>query len=377
MGSITPYESAAGKRYRVRYRKPDHTQTDKRGFKTKREAELFLASVEVSKARGEFVSAADAKAAIGELGVTWLDHQTHLKPSSLRPVQIAWRLYVEPRWGQIAVGSVRHSEVQAWVSEMSSSRGATTVLRAYGVLAGILDVAVRDRRLLSNPARGINLPRKVRKEHLYLSHEQVHALADASGDHRTFVLLLAYTGLRWGEAIGLRARDLDMNRRRINVSVNAVEVGQEIEVGTPKSHKRRTVPFPRLLEAALQEQSKGKSRDDLLFGDKDGLHMRRTRVSGGSRSWFKTALINAGLEPMTLHDLRHTAASLSVSAGANVKAIQRMLGHASAAMTLDIYADLFDDDLNAVSDRLDEAYQRSVVGKKWADDDVDASHKDK
>jgi integrase len=68
------------------------------------------------------------------------------------------------------------------------------------------------------------------------------------------------------------------------------------------------------------------------------------------------------LEPMTIHDLRHTAASLAVSAGANVKAVQRMLGHASAAMTLDVYADLFDDDLNAISDRLDEAYQRTIVG---------------
>jgi integrase len=68
---------------------------------------------------------------------------------------------------------------------------------------------------------------------------------------------------------------------------------------------------------------------------------------------------------MTLHDLRHTAASLAISAGANVKAVQRMLAHASAAMTLDVYSDLFDDDLNAVSDRLDKAYQRSVVGKRY------------
>ena len=65
---------------------------------------------------------------------------------------------------------------------------------------------------------------------------------------------------------------------------------------------------------------------------------------------------------MTAHDLRHTAASLSISAGANVKAVQKMLGHKSAAMTLDVYADLFDDDLNAVAAKLD-----SVVGKLWAD----------
>lgn len=103
-----------------------------------------------------------------------------------------------------------------------------------------------------------------------------------------------------------------------------------------------------------------------MFSDRWGFHMRRTRVSAGSRSWFKNALNAAQLEPMTLHDLRHTAASLAISAGANVKAVQRMLGHASAAMTLDTYADLFDDDLDAVSEGLDAAYEKSLVGKMWA-----------
>ncbi len=68
---------------------------------------------------------------------------------------------------------------------------------------------------------------------------------------------------------------------------------------------------------------------------------------------------------MTLHDLRHTAAGLAVSAGAHVKAVQRMLGHASAAMTLDTYADLFDADFDAVSDALDELRARTVVGDSW------------
>jgi integrase len=279
---------------------------------------------------------------------------------------------VRPRWGPRQVGEIRHSEIQSWIKELSEGadkpRSATTVIRAYGVLAAILDVAVRDRRILSNPARGVNLPRKTSKEHIYLNHQEVHALAAHSGDRATLVLLLAYTGLRWGEAIGLRVRDVDHDRRRITISLNAVEVGGAIEVGTPKTHKRRTVPFPRLLEAQLREQAGGKANDDLLFSDLNGDHLRRTRVSAGSRSWFKTALAKAELRPMTLHDLRHTAASLAISAGANVKAVQRMLGHASAAMTLDTYSDLFDDDLNNVSDRLDAAYEKAVVGKMWADD---------
>ena len=81
MAGVEAYQTAHGRRYRVRYRKPDRTQTDKRGFRTRRDAELFLASIEVSIARGEFVDAGAARATIGELGGSWIRNQTHLKPS--------------------------------------------------------------------------------------------------------------------------------------------------------------------------------------------------------------------------------------------------------------------------------------------------------
>ncbi|WP_378144790.1 tyrosine-type recombinase/integrase [Cnuibacter sp. UC19_7] len=367
MATISSYQTAAGKRYRVRYRTPDHRQTDKRGFKSKKDAELFAASIEIKKATGEFIDAAAGRVTMTALGADWIATQSHLKPSSFRPVEIAWRLHVEPRWGSRRVGDIRHSEVQTWVSELTSAgKSATTVLLSYGVLASILDVAVRDRRLPSNPARNVKLPRKLKREHRYLTHAQVIALADNAGDRRALVLLLAYTGLRWGEAIGLRVKDVDLVRRRVTVSENAVEVDGQIIVGTPKTHKRRQVPFPRFMVGLLREAIKGKGRDALVFSDAYGFHLRRTRVSTGSRSWFKTALEHAGLEPMTLHDLRHTAASLSIASGANVKAVQRMLGHASAAMTLDTYADLFDDDLDVLAARLDEAAASAIVGKTWA-----------
>jgi integrase len=182
---------------------------------------------------------------------------------------------------------------------------------------------------------------------------------------------LGYTGLRWGEAIGLRVRDIDLGRRRINISVNAVEVGTAIVVGTPKTYKRRSVAFPSFLGDALKSQVANKGADDLVFPGATGDHLRR--ATRGARSWFKTALVTAGLESMTLHDLRHTAASLAISSGANVKAVQRMLGHASAAMTLDVYANLFDDDLDAVAQGLDEAARRTIVGKMWANPPAEPS----
>jgi hypothetical protein len=199
MGTIETYTISAGKRYRVVYRRPDHRQTSKRGFTTKRAAQLFLASIEVAKARGEFIDAGAARVSINELAIGWLEGQTHLKPSSFRPVEAAWRVHVKSAWGGRVVGEVQHSEVQRWVSRLAASgKSPTVVLRAYGVLAGILDIAVRDRRILVNQARGVNLPRRVSKKHVYLSHAQVTRLAANSGKHGLLVNVLAYTGLRWG-----------------------------------------------------------------------------------------------------------------------------------------------------------------------------------
>ena len=364
MGSITAYATAAGKRFRVRYRKPDHAQTDKRGFRTKRDAELFLASVEVSKARGEFVDATAGRLTVGEIGADWIRHQDHLKPSSALPLEIAFRLHVSPRWAAIPVSGVQFSDVQNWVSNIDG--GATKVIRAYGVLAAILDVAVRDRRILSNPARGVKLPRKTHKEQRYLSHQQLHDLASASGHHQALILFLGYTGLRWGEAVGLRVRDIDLVRRRVNVEVNAVEVGGAIVVGTPKTHKRRSVAFPAFLGDELRKCAHGRGPEALVFPSVNGDYLRR--ATRRERSWFTTALSTAGIDAMTVHDLRHTAASLAISSGANVKAVQRMLGHASAAMTLDVYSSLFDDDLDAVANSLDRAARELVVGKMWANE---------
>lgn len=111
MGSITGYETASGKRYRVRYRKPDHSQTDKRGFRTKRDAELFLASVEMKKATGEYVDPATARATVGRLGSAWLASRSHVKASTAYVYESAWRLHVEPTWGNTMIGTIRHSEV--------------------------------------------------------------------------------------------------------------------------------------------------------------------------------------------------------------------------------------------------------------------------
>ncbi len=356
MATVEAYETKSGRRYQVRYRTPERRQTKRRGFTTKRTAEEFAATVEVRKLQGEYVDAARARVTVGEMGPAWLARQTHLKPSTLRTVEIAWRLQVEPRWGPVRVGDVEFTAVQQWVSELGARRSATVVKRALGVLSAVLNDALRDRRISSNPCVGVKTARKVPKRPEYLSHGQVAALAAAAGKHEAVVLVLGYCGLRWGEMAGLRVRDVDLHRRRLRVEQNAVEVSGGFEVGTPKTHERRSVPYPAFLHDWISELCEGRSRESILFAAEDGSHMRRSRTR---RGWFWRAARSVGLEGLAPHDLRHTAASLAVASGANVKAVQRMLGHKSAAMTLDTYADLFDDDLDAVATAMHEAALRS------------------
>ncbi|GAA4176340.1 tyrosine-type recombinase/integrase [Gryllotalpicola koreensis] len=358
MSTIKAYETAAGKRYRVRYRKPDGSQTDKRGFRTKRDAELFAATVEVKKARGEYVDPSLGRVTVAERSKSWLSaKKARAKASYYRTLEIAWHTHVEERWGGIRLVDIEFSDVQDWVSELAEKRSATVVIRAHGILAGILDTAVRDRRLARNEARGVVLPRKRKKKHVYLSHLQVEQLAAESREKATLVRVLAYTGVRWGEATALRVSDVDFGRRRLYVHENAVRVGPKTVVDDTKGGKARWVPFAPFLEFGLRAAAKGKRADELLFGDGEN-YLKTPDYRDG---WYAGAKKRAGLpESLTIHDLRHSAASFAVAAGANVKALQRMLGHESAAMTLDVYADLFDDDLDKVADALERSRDEAL-----------------
>jgi integrase len=297
--------------------------------------------------------------AIGDLGPAWLARQRgHMKASGFRSTESAWRIHVAPHWAQVRIGEVRHSDVAAWTSELSSTHSASIVRTAYSVLARLLDDAVRDRLLASNPARGVKLPKRPARRNVYLTAAQLQRLADESGAYGSLVLLLGVGGLRSGEAAALRVCDVDFLRRRVTLHRNAVTAGAQVVVGTLKGNRNRTVVLPEFVITAIATTAVSKDRDDLLWPATSGGHLRPP----GPRSWLDNAVRRAQkTDPefprITAHALRHTAASLAIHAGANPLVVQRMLGHASAAMTLDVYADLFESDLEAVAEK---------VGKLWA-----------
>ncbi|MGW5314513.1 tyrosine-type recombinase/integrase [Nocardia thailandica] len=377
MATTHRYENKTGVFWEVRYRTPDRRPTRKRGFKTKRDAERFGNSVEVSKDQGAYVDPSAGKITVGDLGPKWLSNQSgHMKPSGYRSYDSAWRIHVEPRWGKTPVSNIKPTAVKAWITKLATDPdtgrkvtdpetghmkgeglSAATIETCLRVLAGILGDAVADRRIVSNPARGVKLPKRRPKPRRYLTHEQVHALADQAKNHRAVVLLLAYCGLRWGELAALRVRDVNFLKGRITLTENAPMVGMKVVVGSLKGHSNRTVPIPKFVADELAVVCEGKGRDDLLWTNRKGEHVG---PPASKDSWMSGAVgrcmkADETFPRVTAHDLRHTAASLAVSAGANVKAVQKMLGHKSAAMTLDVYADLFDDDLDAVAERLEQS----------------------
>ena len=364
MATITRYSTASGDKWEVRYRTPEGKTTRKRGFATKRDAVAFSASTEVSKMTGAYVAPSAGRVTVGTVAARWETGLAGLAATTRASNLSVYRSHVAPRWSDVAVGKVKPSAVKAWVSEIHAAGvGPSTITRAVGVFRQVLAVAVEDGHLAANAAQDVPLPRRQHRARGYLTHGQVEALASRlEATDAALVRFLAYTGLRFGEAAGLVVADVDMLRRRVTVQRSVAEAGGKVVTTPGKTSTRRTVPVPAFLVVELSALMVGRSRDDLLFTGPGG---RVLRLSNWRRRVFSPALMAARFDDrefpeVTPHDLRHTAASLAISAGANVKAVQTMLGHSSAAMTLDVYSDLFPDDLEAVAARLDEARSASI-----------------
>jgi integrase len=376
MASIVAYKTKAGTPfYRVRYRKPGTNATaSKSGFKRKKDAEVWAAKNTVNISAGCYVDPLKGKTTVSDLhGAWWAKKQVTCKPSYLHTLEGSWNKYVEPKWGNRPIGGITKAEVQEWVGtlatqhensqgEAEKAKSASVVIRASGILSQILDDATEGFLIPRNVAGNLELPRKVKKKHPYLTAEQLAKLANECGrEWGPVVLVLGLVGMRWGELSGIRVEDVDTVRHRMVIWGSATQINSSIAEGTTKSNESRSVVYPRALDEIIERQMLGKKPEDLLFsGTLDG-HIRQPKNPKTGHSWFTSACDRAGVPRMTVHDLRHTAASLMVHSGANVRAVSRQLGHKSVAMTLNVYADLFDDDLTLVGDAMSDMLARESV----------------
>jgi integrase len=288
---------------------------------------------------------------LGGYAQEWLDSKHALKPSTRSRYQVVLDTAIAHH-ASMAMGDISRQFVREWVAELRTVMAPATVHKTVGVLRQVLAMAVAENRLVSNPVDAVELPSLTSVEQRFLTLEQLHRLADAAGENRPIVYVLGTCGLRFGEVAELRWRDVDLKNLRLRIARSVTLVDNRFVIGSPKNGKGRTVSLPLFVAELLAPADS----DALVFPDSEGGHMRGTNVR---RRWWSQAVAAAELYPrkdvdgktvhdFKLHELRHTAASLAIQAGANIKALQNMLGHESAGLTLDRYGHLYLSDVEAV-----------------------------
>ena len=348
-------------RYRARYMGPDRKWKSKT-FDRKIDAERWLRHQLTSIDKGEWVDPALRRTRFEDLADRWPVTIAGLAPKTRANYESLLRCHVLSHFGDWELAQVDRVTAREWLAGLQANGlSASRTRQARQVLTSILELAVEGGYLASNPARRLKVTGGTEREMLHLSAEQAASVSEATEELQTgsgaLVFFLAYGGLRWGEAVALRRGRCDLLRSRLLIRESLSEVSGRLYFGPTKTHQDRVIILPPFLRdrlAAHLATHVAKDPEALIFTSPKGEPLRS---SNWRRRVWRPACETSGMpEGLRIHDLRHTAASLLVSAGANVKAVQRHLGHATATQTLDRYAHLFTDDLEAIAERLEEVW---------------------
>jgi integrase len=341
------------KKWRARYRDPSGRERN-RSFERRAEAERFLTAIESAKDSDAYIDPSLGRVRLQSFAEKWL---MSVQPPTLKPK--TWSSYrsllnsrVLPALGDRPLASIKTSDVQAWIAAMHAERLSPSRIRqAHVTLRQILESAVRDGVVARNAAQGVKLPRLQHREAAFFEPDVVERIAEnMPAPYDLLTLTLGTLGLRWGEAVALRGRHVDLLRRRLRVEESLAEISGHLVFGSPKSHANRTVPLtPRLL-SALGAHLESVRADDLVFTAPEGGPLRHRNFT--RRLWHPT-LKRLSLPAVGLHVLRHSAAARLIGAGASPKALQQVLGHRSAAFSLTVYGHIFETDLDDLAAKLD------------------------
>jgi len=345
-----------GRGWVVRYRTPDGREHSK-SHATKTAADDFLATVAADLVRGDYLNPAAGKTQLADWSAHWLAMvRPTLRISTADGYESLLRSRILPRFGTTPLVAIRPSDVQEWIGAMTyEGLSVSRTKKCAIVLKMMMDAAVRDGMVRSNPVVGIKLPRIERHEAAYFAPDVVDALASAmsSVEYGLLVRVLGIGGLRFGESAALTRDRIDLLRRRILVRESLGEVGGKLIRDSTKNYQHRQVPIPPGLANDLAEHlevSVSPGGDAPVFQSPHGQYLRYRAFHG--RVWRPT-LVALDLPPVGLHVLRHSAAARLIQAGGSPKAVQSILGHRSAAFTLTVYGHLFDSDLDDLAARLE------------------------
>lgn len=363
--------------YRIRELIGDRQITLATGYANKRAAQEAMAILKAEQLTGTGIVPRGGERIFGEyLDQWWADRKdSYTKLRTRESIEGVMERYLRSMLGHLTMDQLSHpTVVQRWVGDLLAGRtkvakpkalSPTTVRNAHGLLFQIMQDAVKVYRLIrANPCANTKLPDEVDVEMRFLTPAEADRLIAALPPHwRPLVLFLLATGCRWGEALGLRMKNLDVLARRARILKKTIEIGGKFVDEEPKSRRgRRTVRFPiRVADALVPITVIDDDRERRVFlGPRGGMiaHKRFYPV-------WHAATKAAGLAGLRVHDLRHTHVAWLIAANVPLSAISRRIGHKSIAVTDDIYGHLLEEVDERLVAALDEAMGVIEMGGDW------------
>ncbi len=333
----------------------------------KKDAQKYLTAKLREKDLGQFVE--PAAIPLKEYMDGWLEEvaKPRLKENTFDGYKWIVERYIQPALGSKRLSDLQPYQVQKFYNDrQKKGLSARTVRYTHSVLSSALKQAVKWRRIFQNPCDLCQLPKQNKVEMKYFTPEEVKLFLCTAKDskHYALFLLTIETGLRPGEYLGLQWKDIDLEGQRISVR-RAVKVrkGGGFYFTEPRTKKsRRSIPVSDSVLSALKAHrsdqlkesfSLGRNyqKNDLVFANEVGTPLLLENIR---RRHFEKIITEAGLPTIRLYDLRHTTATLLLSAGLNPKIVSERLGHASIVLTLDTYSHVLPNMQQDATDKIEK-----------------------
>ncbi|THA47194.1 site-specific integrase [Streptomyces sp. A1136] len=354
-------------RYQARYVGPDgQLRPAPETFRTKRDADDWLADKQIEMRRGDWHDPDAGKVAFGPYALAWIKER-ELTSTTRQLYGSLLKHHLEPVLGSVNLAEISPPLVRRWrADKLAAGTGPTTVAKAYALLRAILGTAVSDQLIRRNPCQVKGASTVHTPERPTATVQEVYALADViQPRYRTLVLMAGFLGLRWGELIGLHRRDIDLERGSVRVRRSVAELGNgQREIKAPKSAAgKRTVSIPGVIiqdiRVHLNLYAEPGADGRVFIGAKKATPRR----NHFNRLWHK-ACREAGIKGLHFHDLRHTGNTLAASTGASTRELMARMGHSTARAAL-IYQHASADRDRLIADALSGLVER---GRKDTDE---------
>jgi integrase len=294
-----------------------------------------------------------------------MDSRTDLKPKTREGYEGLLNTVILPELGDMPLARIEPTHIQKFVADASARGLSASRVRGAYPTHSVLKVAVQSRYLAADPCARIKLPRPTHREMLFTDAQGVERLAAAAQEpYGRLIHVLAYAGLRWGEATALRRGRCALLRRRVHVMESLSDVRGEFHFGPTKTYATRAVAIPTFLVEKLAAHLEHYVSNDpaaLVFTSSTGAPLRNPtfhkRVWTPALHQARPTVHGGQFADLRIHDLRHTCAAMLIAQGAHRKLIQRHLDHSTIKVTFDTYGHLFPDKEERIADELDAAYR--------------------